>query len=358
MFKQYRFVGAFVLLVVTAAIVAASLSTAQQQQPAQQTSPAKPSPTPPGEINEDEVVRVDTDLTNVLFTAIDRNKRFLTNLKKEDVRVLEDGVPQEIFAFHAQTDLPMSLAIVIDASQSQERTLPDEKHAAREFVDSVVRPRKDEVAVLTFTGETTLELDLTGNIQRLRQAIDKIEFVPAAGTVRGGSVGTPPISGRNQGLAGSTALWDAVYVTAREVLSQTSDQSRRAMILITDGYDTSSQNKRLRDAIDEAGKRDVLVFCVGIGDDYLQGVDEGSLRKLSEQTGGRAYFPRSERELTAAFQQIEAELRSQYLVAYSPTNQKRDGTFRKVQIEIVNPELKNQAKLTHRTGYFAKTGNK
>jgi VWFA-related protein len=357
MLKRYQIISVLVLAVLTAAITVTGLTRAQQQNPAQQNPRATPSPTPPGaEVGDDDVVRVDTDLTNVLFSAVDRNKRFLTELKKEDIRVLEDGQQQEIFTFLPQTDLPMSIAILIDVSQSQQRTLPDEKHAAREFVDSIVRARKDEVAILTFTGETTLELDLTGNVQRIRQAIDGIEFVPASGTVRGISVGTPPISDKNQTLAGSTALWDAVYVTANEVLSQTSDRTRRAAIVITDGVDTAEHGKKLRDAIEQAGKHDVLVFAIGIGDDYYyNGINEGDLRKLSEQTGGRAYFPRNEVDLAKAFKQIEAELRSQYLVAYAPTNAKRDGTYRKVEIQVVNPALRNEVKLTHRNGYFAKT---
>jgi Ca-activated chloride channel family protein len=347
------------MALMVAAVIVTGATSAQQQQPAGQQPSASPTPTPTPsgtEVGDDDVVRVDTDLTNVLFTAADRNKRFITTLKKEDIRVYEDGQPQEIFTFKPEADLPISFAIVIDVSGSQERTLPDEKHAAAEFVDSVVRSRKDEGALLTFTGETTLELDLTSNAQRLRQAIDRVEFIPASGTLHGVSVGTPPISEKNQTIQGSTAVWDAVWVTSNEVLSQTSDQARRALILITDGINTVNTGKKLRDAIDEAGRRDVLVFVVGIGDQYRYGVDEGDLKTLSEQTGGRAYFPRNERDLAKAFEQIEAELRSQYLVAYSPTNQKRDGTFRKVQIEVVNPELTKDVKLTHRKGYFAKTG--
>ncbi|MBA3248476.1 MAG: hypothetical protein H0T63_10385, partial [Pyrinomonadaceae bacterium] len=130
----------------------------QQQQPANRPLPT-PTATPPAADNEvtlpeDEVVRVDTSLTNVLLSAIDKNKRFVSTLKKEDIRVLEDGAPQEIFTFNRQVDLPLTLAIVIDTSISQERTLPDEKAAARAFVDAVLRPGKDEVAVVSFTGDT------------------------------------------------------------------------------------------------------------------------------------------------------------------------------------------------------------
>lgn len=327
--------------------------------PSPQPTPATQQPSSKQDevtLQDDEVVRVDTDLTNILFTAADKNKRFLTNLRKEDIRILEDGQPQEIFTFQTQIDLPLSLAILIDTSRSQERTLPDEKTAARGFIDAILRQGKDEAAVVSFTGESTLEQGLTGNVARLRQAIDRVEFTPPSGYVGGGVVvGTPPISGSNNSLAYSTSLWDAIWVTADEVMAEAADKTRRAIIIVTDGDDTSSR-KKMDDAIQRAIKADALIFAIGIGDSYqFRGVDEGSLRKVAERTGGRAYFPRDESDLRAAFTQIERELREQYLVAYSPTNQKRDGSYRKVQIEVVNPELRTQnVRLNYRQGYFAK----
>ncbi|HEV2881505.1 MAG TPA: VWA domain-containing protein [Pyrinomonadaceae bacterium] len=335
--------------------------TSWQQQQTQQPTP-RPAPARPADdtttLDEDEIERVDTSLTNVIFTAVDKNKRFITNLKQEDIRVLEDGVPQQIFTFQPQTDLPLTLAIVIDTSISQERTLPEEKAAARAFVDAVMRPAKDEVAVLSFTGDSTLEQGLTGNAVRVRSAIERVEFVPPSGYIgRGVTVGgTPPISGDNQSTAGSTAIWDAVYATCHEVMVDSSDKTRRAIVLLTDGDDTSSMLK-LDEAVQEALKTDTLVFAIGIGDSFgYSGVDEGSLRKVTERTGGRAYFPRSEEDLRNAFAQIQRELREQFLVAYSPTNKRRDGSYRKLQIEIVNPELRKQnVKLNYRQGYFAKS---
>ena len=116
----------------------------------------------------------------------------------------------------------------------------------------------------------------------------------------------------------------------------------------------------MADAIDRAIKADALIFAIGIGDSYrYQGVDEGSLRKIAERTGGRAYFPRDEEDLRRAFSQIERELREQYLVAYSPTNQKRDGLFRRVKIELINPELRSQnINLNYRQGYFARSAER
>lgn len=331
---------------------------------AAQTTAAKPTPTPsatPPPIIDDEVLKIDTEVVNVLFTAQDRNRRLLTNLTQSDIKLLEDGVPQELSAFTRQVDLPLSLSILIDVSVSQQRMLPDEKDAAISFLESVVRPSKDEVAVLSFTGETTLEQDMTNNLTRLRRAIENVKFVPPSGYIGGGVVvggsvpGTPPISGRNQGIQGSTAIWDAIWVTSREVLGASPERTRRAIILLTDGQNTSGQ-KRLDDAVDAAVRSEAIIYSIGIGDNFYGGVDKGTLNKVSERTGGRAFFPRDENELRQAFKQIEEEMRSQYLLAYEPSNQVRDGSFRKIEIQLVNPQLKDQKiKLTHRQGYFAKS---
>ncbi len=323
-----------------------------------------PSPTPrmvPKEEptqDSDEVVRVETNLTSIFFTAADSNKRFIGDLKKEDVRILEDGEPQEIFTFQQNIDLPLSIAILLDTSISEQRTLPDEKAAAQSFLEAVVRPQTDEAAIISFTGDVTLEQGFTGNIDRLRRAIDRVEFVPPSGYIGGGVVvGTPPISGGNRDTAGSTAIWDAVWVCSHDLMADSAEKTRRAIILLTDGEDTSSRLK-MHEAIERAQKADALIYAVGIGDSYQGGVDEGSLRKITEQTGGRAYFPQNERELRSAFAQIERDLREQYLVAYSPSNKARDGSYRRIQIEIVNPVFRSQKlKLNYRPGYFAKTAD-
>ena len=319
------------------------------------------SPTPPADLKQDpqdsdEIVRVETNLTSIFFTAADSSKRFINNLKKEDVRILEDGQPQEIFTFQQNLDLPLSIAILIDTSRSEERTLPDEKAAARAFVEAVMRPDKDEAAIVSFTGEVTLEQGFTGNLDRVRRAIDRVEFTPPSGYIGGGVVvGTPPISDTNQMLVSSTAIWDAVWASSNELMSISADHTRRTLILLTDGEDTSSQVK-MHEAIERAQKADALIYAIGIGDSYQGGVDTGKLQKITEQTGGRAYFPRNESELRSAFAQIQRDLREQYLVAYSPQNKARDGSYRRIQIEIVDPELRKQKlKLNYRPGYFAKT---
>ncbi len=363
---QYRSLSRPVLLLVFVFALlcggVASTKLSANNDTAAQTPTASPSPTPRREEipqDSDEVIRVDTNLTNIFFTAADKNKRFISDLKAEDIRILEDGQPQSIFTFQQNIDLPLSLAILIDTSASEERTLPDEKEAARAFLENVLRPNKDEAAVLSFTGETTLEQGFSGNIERLRRAIDRVEFIPPSGYIGGGVVvnGTPPISGTNQALAGSTAIWDAVWATSEELISTSAEHTRRAIILLTDGVDTSSRMK-MQEAIERAQKADALIYAIGIGDRYSFNVNEGSLRKIAEQTGGRAYFPRHERDLRDAFTQIQRDLREQYLVAYSPLNKARDGSYRKIEIQVVNPELKQRdLKLNYRSGYFAKTAN-
>jgi Ca-activated chloride channel homolog len=341
-----------------AAFVLSEPAGAQDAPSATMNNAANPTPTPP--IEEEEVIKVETEAVNVLFTAQDKDRRLLLTLKPEDIKIFENGQAQEISAFSKQIDLPLSLAILIDTSASQERTLPEEKIAAIAFIESVIRPAKDEVSVISFTGESTLEQGMTNNVTRLRRAIDRVKFVPPSGYIGGGVIapGTPPISGGNQAIAGSTAIWDAIWVTSAEVLGPAPEKTRRAIILLSDGVNTSGR-KKLDEAVDAAIKAEAVIYSIGVGDDYYGGINKGTLNKISERTGGRAYYPRDERELREAFKQIQEEMRSQYLLAYEPSNPTKDGTYRKIEIQLTNPELvKQKIKLTHRQGYFAKTGGK
>ncbi len=349
------------LLFVGASLVGLNYTNAQQMptnQTNQKSASASPTVSPTPVITEDdEVLKIDTEVVNVLFSAQDRNRRLLTDLKQADVRLIEDGQPQEITGFARQIDLPLSLAILIDTSASQERTLPEEKAAAKTFIQSVVRPAKDEVSIVSFTGEATLEQGMTSNVTRLGRAVDRVQFVPPSGYLGGGVVagGTPPLSGSNQAAYGSTAIWDAIWITSDEVLKQSPDKTRRAIVLLTDGVNTYGK-KKLEDAVQAALKNEAVIYSIGIGDNFYDGVDKGALNKISERTGGRAFFPRDETELRQAFTQIQIEMRSQYLIAYESSNQKRDGSYRKIEIQLVNPELaKQKVNLTHRQGYFAKS---
>ena len=369
MFRRKRshrvFILSFLLTSILLLYSSPQRSRAQEQQPPPQpplqrmrrTKGQQPKPPAPTQSTQnqtssaDDVVRVDTDLANILLTAIDKDKRFITTLRKEDVRVTEDNMPQKISIFESETDLPLTLAILIDTSRSEERPLPDEKIAAHTFVDSVLRPERDRAAIISFTGEAVLQESLTNDFGKLRAAINRVIVeIPA----------DDPRCEENVTLEREprcwTGIWDAVWVTVNEVLSQTPETARRAIILLTDGDDTSSITKR-QEAIDFAVKNNVVIYSIGIGDPEEFKIDSKALRNISEKTGGRVFFPQNKAELDAAFAEIQAELRSQYLIAYTPSNRKRDGSFRQVKVEIINPDLRKQKlRLLYRQGYYAKKG--
>jgi VWFA-related protein len=348
--------------------------------------------TPP--YQDDDVIRVETDLTNLFFTVTNKQKVFITTLREEEVRLTEDGVPQKIITFQRETDRPLSIAFLIDVSASEERTLPQEKAAARAFIETIIQSSKDQAAIIPFTGSAFLEQGLTRNVFNIYRALERVEVAmpaylgsgrPISGIASGpGMKATPP--------EGSTAIWDAIALTASEVLARNSDQKaagqdgpgrrgsepaqsrsdqiasntsarraaqfpnqrRRAIILLTDGQDTTSRLQR-SEAISRALEAETVIYAIGIGDSKYEGVDRDALNAVANGTGGRAFFPKRETDLRNAFAEIEQELRSQYLIAYSSTNKNRDGSYRQMHVDVTNPELqKEQLKLRHRPGYFAK----
>ena len=297
-------------------------------------------------VSGDEAVRLGTDLVNVLFTAVDRNNRVIGDIRQDEIVILEDGRPQQVFTFKRETTLPINIAILMDLSGSQEYTFPQEKLAAGEFLRSILRPGKDLAAILTFQDDVELIQGLSSRTDTLSRAFDEIQFSRRLGSA----------STRHQ----ATALYDAIYITADEVLARDDSRrgapdeqvTRRAIILLTDGVDNASSRK-LDEAIDRAWRAGVIIYSIGIGDRFrFEGVREDVLRRLGEETGGRAYFPRGAEDLLQDFRQIEAELRSQYLVAYSPSNSMHDGRFRRVEVRV---NSRPEARIIHRRGYYAAT---
>jgi VWFA-related protein len=316
----------------------------QDQKKSQQQKPQQP------QQKEDETtIKLGTKLVNVLFSVQDKQNRYLNDLKQEDVQILENGQPQDIFTFKREMDLPLTMAILVDVSGSERFTLPQLKDAGGRFVDSVIRTGKDTVAVLKFEGEATVMQELTSNPKRVRKALDDISFVaPPPVGVYGGT--TPPINGGSR--QGSTAIWDAVVATSADMLAK--EPGRKTIILLTDGQDTSSRMK-LDEAINEALRAEVVIYSIGIGDPGMDGINEGALKKLSESTGGRPVFPKNSRDLDKAFAQLEQDLRQQSLLAYEPKNEATDGGFRKLEIRVVNRNVKD-LKIRHRKGYYAPQG--
>jgi VWFA-related protein len=305
---------------------------------------------------DEDVIRVEADVTNLPFTASDKNNRFVTTLQQSDVRVREDGVEQQLFTFQRETDRPLSIAFLIDISQSEERTLPEEKRAARSFIESVIQSKKDQAAIIPFTGSAFLEQGLTRDVFAIYRALERVEVAqpsylgsgrPLTGITSGPGMKRPP-------QEGSTAIWEAIALTASEVLAKSPVQRRRAIILLTDGRDTTSRLKA-SEAIDGALDAETVIYAIGIGDSKYEGVDRDVLRGIAERTGGRAFFPKKDVDLKSVFTEIEQELRTQYLIAYSSTNKNRNGAYRQIRIEVTNPLLRaEELKLRYRPGYFAK----
>lgn len=351
-FKQYsRLTGISLgILALIVAFAVAPIKVAQTQQNKQQPKeqpkqdPNKPAQKPAQKEDEGQTIRVGTQLVNVLFSVNDKQNKYINDLVKEDVQVLEDGKPQEIFIFKRETDLPLTMALLIDTSGSEQHTLPRLKDAGGVFIDSVIKAGKDTAAVIQFEGEATLLQGLTSNPGRLRKALEEVAYIapPPAG-VFGGS--TPPINGGSR--QGGTSLFDAIIATSSDLLAK--EPGRKTIILITDGEDTTSR-KKIGDAIDDALRAEVVIYAIGIGDPGFGGVNEGVLKRLCESTGGRAVFPQSPRELDRAFSQLEQDLRQQYLLAYEPTNEANDGTFRKIEVRV---QARKELKVRHRRGYYS-----
>jgi Ca-activated chloride channel family protein len=328
--------------------------TKQPQTPVDKT-PAPQKPASGDSEAEAEVVRVETDLVNTLFTAVDKDRHFVITLRPEDVRIFENDVLQTVSIFQRETDRPLSLAILIDTSESQKGVMAEEKRAARAFVDSVIRPGVDRAAVLSFTGVPRLEQALTTDPVRLRKGIEQVRVEMSTENERRFEAGEDPLP-VEQDPSGYTGIWDAIWIAIQDHLTKTPEDTRRAIILMTDGDDTSSARSK-QEVIDLAVKSNVVIYSIGIRDaDFPEGkLDAGALRKVSDKTGGRAFIPAGAADLTQAFSQIDQELRSQYLIAYSPTNKTRDGSYRRLRIDIVNPELRKQKlQLLYRQGYYAK----
>ena len=322
--------------------VSARASQEKPPAPQQQKKDDKNKKPAEGEKDDDQEIKLGAQLVTVPFNVTDKKNRYINDLAKEEIELTEDGKAQQLFSFERQTDLPITIAMLIDISGSQEYTLPYEKAAGQRFFRKVLRPNKDLAAVVTFEHESVLVQDLTSNIDRLHSAIDDVRI--SVTNVSVGTVGgTPPISSSG---AGSTSMYDSIYSVSSDLLRR--EAGRRVIILITDGYDTSSHVK-LRDAIERTWRNEIIVYSIGIGDPSY-GVNSGELKKVAAETGGRAFFPRNEEDLDKAFALIDEDLRSQYIASYASSNEARDGSFRTIQLKV---KTRKDLTVRNRRGYFA-----
>jgi Ca-activated chloride channel family protein len=343
--KVYTLAVVLILAVALSSVATTNNASAQQPNPpatGQQKPEKDKKPAEDEGAQDDQIIKLGTELVTVPFNVTDKKNHYITDLGKDELEVLEDNKAQQIFSFERQTDLPITIAMVIDVSLSEEGTLPYEREAGKRFFSRVLRPKKDLGAVISFEGEATLVQGLTSDPDKLQRALDEVR-ITATGAVARSGVGTPPINGDSR--SGSTAIWDAVYSVSTDLLRR--EAGRRVIILITDGEDTSSRVK-MREAIERTWRNEVIIYSIGIGE---SSIDTGSLKKVASETGGRAFFPRGEADLDQAFTQIDEDLRTQYILAYTSTNGARDGSFRTIQVRV---KSRKEMVVRLRRGYFAK----
>jgi VWFA-related protein len=300
--------------------------------------------------NKDEpitVFKANAEVVQLFFNVKEKKGGLIPSLPKENFEVLEDGKPQTIKYFASESNLPLTLGILIDGSGSQANVLDMEKEVGGAFLSQILRD-KDMAFVMSFDVRVDLLQDFTSNPRRLKAALNSVKINS------GGNVGSIPGMGGgpvpSSSVPRGTLLYDAVYLASHDEMAQQVD--RKAMILLTDGVDQGSEN-RIKDAIEAAQKADTIVYVLLCADRGVYGFGgfggDSEMKKLTAETGGRMIEVGNKTEkLKAAFDQISQELRSQYNIGYVPTNLAKDGKFRKIEIRS-----KDGYKIQTRSGYFA-----
>lgn len=315
-------------------ILLLSFAFATAQQPTSPKAGPTPSPTPEG----DERVRVTTRRVRLPITVTDKKGQFVPGLSQGDFQVLEDKIPQQIDSFTTEqnNNLPLYVGVLMDTSPSTAGKLKFEQESAMNFIQTVVRPRRDRVLFATFDDKITLRQDFTDRLELLDRAVFAVTKTGE-----------------------KTALYDAVWQFCDEKMR--SAQGRRALVLITDGDDTFS-HADINDAIDIAQRTETTIFAIstkaglsgsvpGVEGGTIKDHGDKGLERLCDETGGMAFFTGDMLALERSFTKIANELRSQYLITYRSTNDKYDGTYRKVDVKLTNASEKY--KLRTKRGYKA-----
>jgi VWFA-related protein len=288
----------------------------------------------------EEVLRVDVDLVNLVFSARDKKGALIADLTKDSVTVFEDGKQQTIKDFVRETNLPLTIGLLVDVSGSQADLIEVEKHAASQFFTKVLK-QKDMAFLIQFGSDTELLQDSTNSAKLLRAGLEQLRLI---GSPTGFHPGPVPTASKQKG----TVLYDAVYLAAQEKLK--SEVGRKAIVVISDGVDMGSTYSR-EDAIAAAHKADSIIYSIYYSSPRFAyyGSGEGDLKRMSEETGGRLFRVDRKHTLDDIFTQIQEEMRSQYSLVYTPENKTRDGSFRKVEIKTARKDVKVQV----RKGYYA-----
>jgi Ca-activated chloride channel homolog len=320
-FRSPRLLLALIAFGLLALVAPQRFVTGQEAKKAQATDSQLP-----GRIS-DQTYRVNVDLVNILCSVFDKNTNaFVTNLTREDFKIFEDSQKQDIKNFARETDLPLTIALLIDTSQSVAPKLKFEQDAAIGFFQSILR-EKDRAMLVSFDSDVSLLQDFTNDPNKMAKEIRKLR------------------------AAGGTALYDAIYRSCDEKLIR--ESGRKAIIILSDGDDESSK-VNLHQATEMALRAEALIFAISVSKGGFFGVSstkegDSALREMAQETGGRIFYPFKLEELDDNFRQINQELRSQYNIGYFSTNAARDGSYRKIKIEVPEKGLK----LTYRKGYYA-----
>src|SRR5579872_132792 len=347
--RRLALVPAVAVLMLTAAFCSTALaqgtapsgSSASQQANGQDQDTEK----------SDATIRANVNLVGVFFNVKDKHGALIPNQTKDDFQLFEDGKPQTIKYFTAESNLPLTLGILIDTSGSQLRVLDMEKEVGGAFLRQILTD-KDLAYVMDFDIQAELVQDYTRDVHRLQNALNKVKinsgFASGASGIPG--LGQGPVPVQN---APGTVLYDAVYLSANDMLSK--EVGRKAMILLTDGEDEGSKLK-IKDAIEAAQRADAIIYvllCADRGGYYSMGMGysgESEMQKLTQATGGRVINVGNKFDkLKEAFDQISSELRSQYNIGYTSTNTAFDGGYRKLEIKS-----KQGDKIQARAGYYAR----
>lgn len=304
--------------------------------------------------NQDDsnlTLKVEVNLVNILFNVRDKKGGLVGNLSKDDFKIYEDGKEQTVKYFNRETDLPLTIGLLIDVSASQMNLIEIEKNAAYQFFGSVLR-KQDLAFLISFGEDAELLQDYTNSPKLLRAGLNGLQVNSGVGGIGPGPV---PTAGQPRG----TILYDAVYLAAADQLK--GQVGRKVLVLITDGEDEGSRYK-ITQAIEAAQKADAIIYGFWYVDRgfYVSrgmlfgGSSDSALRQMSEETGGHVFHIDRKLTLQDAFTELQEEMRSQYAIGYTPTNPEKDGTFRKIDIKTNNKDWKVQA----RKGYYAiKTDN-
>jgi len=307
-------------------------SPAAKPEAAQSEASSKASEDKPSNPADDAATTITKTVNevNVVFTVTDKHGRYVRNLAKRDFSVIDDGKPAEqIRSFHNETDLPLQVGLLVDASNSIRDRFKFEQESAVEFLNQTIRPRYDKAFVVGFDVTPTVEQDFTDNTEALSRGV------------------------RNMRPGGGTAMYDALYFACRDKLlkEQQNGPVRRAIILLSDGDDNMSHVTR-EEAIEMAQRAEVIVYTISTNISRGSRGGDKVLDRIAEATGGRAFVPFQLNDVANAFVEIQDELRSQYALSYKPADLRMDGRFHTIEILAQNHK---GLRVRSRRGYFAAT---